>query len=154
MSDDAVMPEDPKTPLLLARLYEMVEDDTVFDLQRVDDPEQFKRQCREIFTHLYENTASNWNRMIQHPDDAKPEFPGVVLFRRFDILGSRWIDAFARSIRLVARRQDLPGQAHRDFLYFMLGGLFSGWQEHLRTAPKTKTPIYLVSSSDSRAPER
>jgi hypothetical protein len=126
------MVEDSNTPFLLARLHGMVDDATVFDLQRVDQPEPFKQQCREIFTHLYENAASGWNQMIQQADDATPAFPGAALFERFDLLGSRRIDEFAQAIRLVARRADLPDRAHRDFLYFMLGGLFCGWQEYLR----------------------
>jgi hypothetical protein len=121
-----------QTMPLLDRLRATVEDEAVFDLADVVDPEEFRAELREAWDAAYATAVYCWNDMLEVDCDM-PALFGERMCARFEALSSDWLDSFREGIESVAAQDDLPEEDDREFLWFMLGTLRMSFWTHLLT---------------------
>ncbi|MCF3932871.1 hypothetical protein L1787_05510 [Acuticoccus sp. M5D2P5] len=116
---------------LLVMLQATVDDEKIFDMSGVTDPDAFKKELREAWEHVFANALCAWNAAYAPEYEETPELIGPEMCRKFKRLSSCWLESFTAAITQIAKRTDLPRENDRDVLFLMLGVLMASWATYL-----------------------
>ena len=142
MSDDFLSPSS-----LLSRLRATVDNEEIFPIKAHGVPaneDHFKDECCWLWDELYGNAVDMWNDMFDGGEGGR-QFPGVTLTDHFEQLQCCWRESYIKAIMAVSKTAEVR---EKRLLYFMLGYMQAGWEEHLRrehgncppeTSSKTRT---------------